>query len=678
MERREPDGPSWPARLAAFLPVLLLAAALVAAPGVRSTVAPPAPSTAPVIDACWYVPNVGTNAHVACGDPGYASANVSIFFQVNVSDASVHDMTVTYSFDYYGPLGALNSESPVRTVTVPYPGDASPVGTTMTWAYKSPNANFSDGKYFVSINVTNGAGEVGTSFLFPIFVSYNSPPYMNGLLSLNSVAQSIQPHNPAIPLVYENVTVGDPDGDALNVSWDWGDGTWTLEVASPPFPKALSVAHQYPASSFPLNETPRYVDLLLRVWIDDSQGHNVSEESVSEFYLDFDAPPSVRIDRPTVGSWWKVGETVTMAGTVTDPEGDPTTAYWDFDNRSDSTGTGNPERNVDASGTTASHAYTAPGTYNISLWATDGDKLLCQDPVTCANFTTHWRRAIVPIQVQTNRPPVVGLSNATATTGEPVLLSASVYDPDGDNMTVRWVFGDGTPDAFNYTGNSSRAAPAVYTVYREHTYAAAGVLAYTVSASDGSATVSQTKDVFVQSFNLPPVILAVALSHENGTVSANNTFLLHERLTVRVSVYDPENDTLNVSVDWADGNSSAGSIDPTSWADCSLDNLTRNICSISFSHAYDDIGRAQFRNFTLVLTVTDGQAYLRQNASGGPPIILNHTKEWNVAVFITNYQAQGLGPWDWWDYSTLAAVVGLPTFLIVRFAWKVRREREEA
>ncbi len=678
MQRREPGGPTWPARLAALLPVLFLAAALVAAPGARSSVSPPSPSTAPVINDCWYVPNAGTNAHVTCGEQGYASANVSIFFQVNASDASANDMTVTYSFDYFGVNGVRNPASPVRTVTVPYPGDGTPVGTTMTWAYKSPNANFSDGRYFVSINVTNDLGEVGTSFLFPIFVSYNSGPYMNGLLSLNSVTQSIQPHDPLVPLVYENVTVGDPDGDSLNVSWDWGDGTWTVGTASLPYPRALSVAHQYPVSSFPLNETPRYVDLPLQVWIDDGKGHNVSEASVSEFYLEFDAPPSVRIDRPAVGSWWKVGETVTMSGTVTDSEGDPVSAYWDFDNRTDSTGTGDPQRNVDASGMTASHAYTAPGTYNVTLWATDGNKLLCQEPTSCANFTTHWRRAIAPIQVQTNRPPVVGLSNATATTGEPTLLSASVYDADGDNVTVRWVFGDGSPDAFNFTGNSSRTAPAVYTVYRAHTYAEAGVLTYTVYASDGSATVNEAKVVFVQSFNLPPVILGVALSHENGTVSTNNTFLLHERLTVHVNVYDPENDTMNVTVDWADGNSSQGNVDPKTWTDCTLDNRTRNICSISFSHTYDDIGRAQFQNFSLVLTVTDGQTYLRQNASGGPPITLNHTKEWSVAVFITNYQAQGLGPWDWWDYSTLAAVVGLPTFLIIRFAWKVRREREEA
>jgi len=46
-------------------------------------------------------------------------------------------------------------------------------------------------------------------------------------------------------------------------------------------------------------------------------------------------------------------------------------------------------------------------------------------------------------------------------------------------------------------------------------------------------------------------------------------------------------------------------------------------------------------------------------------------------VFITDLHTVGPTPWTWWDYSTLSLVLGIPGFLIARFAWKVRRERME-
>lgn len=662
---------------ASWAAVLVLVVLVFLSTGGRSAAPRPATSAAPVIDGCGFVPDPRTAAWVNCADGGSATMGVSISFQVNVSDTSPNSMNVTFYFDYYRANMQVNPDSPIRTIQV-----ASPAGhADTTWTYDSPNANYSLGQYWVKIEVRNDLGEYDAaqgSVLFPIYVVVNSPPYLDGLLSPNPMAQPIRPQNPIIPLVYENVTIGDLNSDPVTLSWDWGDGTSTVMTEDPPYPLALSVTHQYLASALPLNESPRYVDIPVQVWIDDGQGHNVSYNGTTEFYIDYDAPPNVRIDAPSVGSWWKVGETISMSGNVTDPEGDATSAYWDFDNRTDSTRIGDPERNVDATGTTASHAYASPGMYNITLWATDGDKLFCLNQTTCETFTTHWRRAIVPIEVRNNRPPVVGLSNVTTVIGEAALIRASVYDPDGDNMTVRWAFGDGTPDAVNYTGNSSKIAPKVFEVFQEHNYSVPGVDNYTVSVSDGSSTVTLTRQVFVQSFNLPPVILNVVLRHENATVSSNNTFRLGEHITVTLSVYDPENDTMNVSIDWADGASDRGSVDPEGSANCSLDNQTRNICTISFSHAYLDIGGTQVRNYSVVLTVSDGQVYLRANSTGGPPITLNHTKAWGLVLFITNLQAHGLGPWDWWDYSSLAFVLGLPTLLIVRFAWKVRREREEA
>src|SRR5207249_11855307 len=107
-----------------------------------------------------------------------------------------------------------------------------------------------------------------------------------------------------------------PDADPVTVTWFSGEGTFTINTTAPLTARLeLHVPHQYAASQFPLNESPRNVDILLWVWIDDGLGHNVSYNSTAEFYISFDAAPSVRIERlfsatskdqTPVGSVWKV------------------------------------------------------------------------------------------------------------------------------------------------------------------------------------------------------------------------------------------------------------------------------------------------------------------------------------------------------------------------------------
>ena len=505
-----------------------LAIALLMTPASRASLAPPPPSPliAPVIQACNFIPDPRTNTSYGCLDSSAPSAfvNVSVSFQVNVSDSTDNNMNVTFYFDYLilnGTQIEVNPASPNRTIPVSSPGGGLPVSVNTTWTYATPNVNFG-GRYFVNVSVRNDAGEFDPNstvgwYLFPVLVSVNSPPFMDGLLSLNSVTQAIRPQNPIIPLAYENVTVGDPDNDPVTLTWYWGDGTRTVNTTDTASGSvSLSVTHQYLASFFPLNQTPRYVDVPVVVWIDDGLGHNSSLNSTTEFYLDFDSPPNVRIDTPTVGSVWKVGDAVAMVGNVTDPEGSPITAYWDFDNRTDSTNIGDPTRNPDATGTTATHTYSAPGVYNITLWATDGNKELCFS-ATCSNFTTHWRSAVQPIDVRANLPPVLALSNATAIAGQSLQIRVSVYDPNGDNMTVWWIYGDGTNDTLNYTGNSSRSTPQVFEIFQDHNYTSAGNYTLTLSVSDGTETVDDSVTILVQSFNLPPVLLNLLVFRENGT-----------------------------------------------------------------------------------------------------------------------------------------------------------------
>src|SRR5439155_1531175 len=260
--------------------------------------------------------------------------------------------------------------------------------------------------------------------------------------------------------------------------------------------------------------------------------------------------PSLRVESPIAGSIWKVGEPVPMVGNVTDLEGDPTTAYWDFDKLTDSTGTGNATQNRDANGTTASHIYTVPGYYNITFWATDGDR-----------------------------------------------------------------------------------------------------------------TVNQSRTVIIQSFNLPPVLLSGHVTRLNGTAAGNNTFRINETVVVTAMVYDPENDTLNTSIDWGDGVRANQTIDLKTALNCTLDNLggkIRKVCPVSFSHIYASIGSAGSKNYTVLVTTTDNQVFMNYNFTTGKWETQNHTAQLPLVVFITDLHTVGPTPWTWWDYSTLSLVLGIP------------------
>jgi len=669
--------------------VTCLAALLVLAPGSASHVPPPTPLDAPTLQACHFVPDPRLNASFSCGDQNAPPAfvNVPISFQVNVSDATDNNMTVIFYFDYYQynstgpPTVNTNTSSRIMNVSAPALGSVVPVNTTWTYVAIS---TFPNGAYWVNISVFNESGgfdpSAGSTGPFPLTVNQNSAPFIDGLLSVNSVTQGISYQNPVIPVLYENVSIGDPDADPITVTWFWGDGTVTINTTGPLTARLeLHVPHQYAASQFPLNESPRNVDILVWVWIDDGLGHNVSYNSTAEFYINFDAAPSLRVESPIAGSIWKVGEPVPMVGNVTDLEGDPTTAYWDFDKLTDSTGTGNATQNRDANGTTASHIYTVPGYYNITFWATDGDKELCLD-ANCTTFKTHWQSQQIPISVRFNLPPFVTVSNVSTQLGTPTLLLAHVYDPDGDNMTVTWVFGDGSPNATNFTGSSPRVSPLVFAVAQAHIYPQAGSYNFSLDVSDGNLTVNQSRTVIIQSFNLPPVLLSGHVTRLNGTAAGNNTFRINETVVVTAMVYDPENDTLNTSIDWGDGVRANQTIDLKTALSCTLDNLggkIRKVCPVSFSHIYASIGSAGSKNYTVLVTTTDNQVFMNYNFTTGKWETQNHTAQLPLVVFITDLHTVGPTPWTWWDYSTLSLVLGIPGFLIARFAWKVRRERME-
>ncbi len=126
--------------------------------------------------------------------------------------------------------------------------------------------------------------------------------------------------------------------------------------------------------------------------------------------------------------------TVEFTSTATDPDGDELSLRWDIAG----------ERYVDDQ-QAVTHTFTEPGTYWIGLTATDPEGL--------------WHQAVSKVEVYPsgeqptdNRAPVASFTPQTVDKAGPFeeTFTSTSTDPDGDELTHTWYFGDGT----SYTGET--------------------------------------------------------------------------------------------------------------------------------------------------------------------------------------------------------------------------------
>lgn len=675
----------------AFLVLTVLAGSL----GARASVSQE-PLVAPTIMDCYFFPDPRVETSLFCGEDSTfqpAFLNSTVRFAVNVTDPEGENMNVTFYFDYWrpNPTGGqpiVNPDSPVANVSVVSPGPNETVLAEANWNY-TVLSNFTNHAYWVYIEVRDVNGNLDSlPQPFSVVVNENSEPYVSGLLSVNSVSPPITYREKEVPPLLVDVSVGDLDGDPLTATWEWGDGTFTVNSILGSFDNTpVNVAHVYPVSLFPLNETPRVVNLTFVLRVDDGLGHNISLSAVAQYDIEFDRLPSVQVASPVVGSVWKVGEPVPIEGTATDLEGDSMVYFIDSDSsREPATVPCMPAVNCDGIrdndrdfiGNKTSRAYDAAGNYSVTLWATDGvDKKFCLDPADCEPSLSHWRNQTIPFQVRDNQKPFVALSNQTAFADNPVVLRVAVFDPEGDSLTVTWDFGDGTVNATNVTV-SSRGAPQTVELFQSHVYANVGRHFLTVEVTDGNETVSARRQVVVESFDERPDIIRIDVLRSNLTAAGNNTFAINETVVLRITIHDFEGDDLEIRVDWADGNVTVVNVNVTGGPNCTVDELNRTLCSFTVSHAYGEIGNDALREYRINVTVTDHNEFLQWNyTENRVERIQSHETSQPVLIYISDPKPVVPDVWDVWDFSTFAAVLGIPVFLTARWAFRVRKERKE-
>lgn len=133
------------------------------------------------------------------------------------------------------------------------------------------------------------------------------------------------------------------------------------------------------------------------------------------------------------------GETVTFAGSASDPEGDPLTILWEFGDGASASGTLTPQ-----------HSYADDGVYEVRLTASDG------------NAT---RSDTLLVTVHNVAPQVDAGPDVTADVGQTVTFHGSFVDPGvEDTHTILWEFGDGRTASGTLTPSRSFAQAGVYTV----------------------------------------------------------------------------------------------------------------------------------------------------------------------------------------------------------------------
>ncbi len=330
--------------------------------------------------------------------------------------------------------------------------------------------------------------------------------------------------------VFFSGSASDPDGDDVTVLWDFGDEMTSTELE--PGDHTFGDAGQYTVT---LTAT-------------DDQGLSDSTPPTLSVAVGAaeNAPPNGTIDQPSTDVTIAPGDTVVFTGSASDPDGDDVTVLWDFGDGSTST--------MLAPG---AHVYASAGVYSVTFTATDDQDLA--DP-TPATRTITVEGANAPPNGTIDQPS----TDVTIAPGDTVVFAGSTSDPDGDNVTVLWNFGDGS--------TSTMLAPGA------HVYASAGVYSVTLTATDDQGLADPTpatRTITVEAANSPP----------EGTIvqpTGNVTITEGASVSFSGSVSDPDGDTVTVLWDFGDGISST--------------NLNPG------NHTYSSQG-----TYTVTLTATDSQ-----------------------------------------------------------------------
>ncbi|HUU07740.1 MAG TPA: PKD domain-containing protein [Thermoplasmata archaeon] len=555
--------------------------------------------------------------------PTKAYVGQETHFFANASSDVSSELTFVIYFDSRLADSSNNTASPYAVNETGNPGTIH-----VTHVYDD-YGNFSDSVssyLYVTLYVGDGTHTYKTQKILRI-IENTAPTFVMAPGASISDAVRDEPYDLFVELT-------DPDDDELNVTWDFGDGTPV--VTNETGPAKLGVfANQTHAWSFDMDPGVGEVTVYftLNITADDGQGHQTTRFSTITFYVPYNFYPeniTIRASRVVAAP----EEVVSFSASATDLEGDALTWTYVFNDtvsnyHSEIIQTERSERNAVVWANTT-HVFGSEGTYYVTVYvvdAIDPELVLTRNQSTGLTMTI--AENSVPY-VSKNITLVSPTGDIILRTGEDsveVCFSIIAVDTDCDILTVVWDFGDGSEVETNH----SEGGLDNVRFYAFHDYNISGIFNVTAEVTDGRSPqeIVRYKLVTVRSENLQPTFKSLILNMSQGTYAEPNT-----EVSFTIILNDPEFDPLTVSWDFGDNTSLL--VVTTSDFDSS-GNLT-----ITVHHTYNATGE-----YTILIRYSD-------NVVG----MGTHNKTYEAFVRVRPELIQEVRIWNWWDFTSLAMVLG--------------------
>ncbi|MBU0498298.1 MAG: PKD domain-containing protein [Candidatus Thermoplasmatota archaeon] len=315
---------------------------------------------------------------------------------------------------------------------------------------------------------------------------------------------------------------GDPDTYVLPID----TVTYKIYLGTSPNPPYVGSIGPYPADNQgPFSWTPpgglAYdTHYYWKIVAQDSYGLNMSSEEW-EFWTENNPPSTPSIPNGPITGWH--GSPYQYSTSATDPDNHYIQYGWDWGDNSPIEWTG-----LYAPGTTcsASHSWSQPGSYQITVKARDE-----------LGGESDWS---LPLSVQMNNraptPPGTPTGQLSGWHGESYTYFTSSSDPDGDQISYYYDWGDGTG---NWTGLYASGATADYS----HQWSIPGTFEVKTKAKDmfGAESGYCTPSLFVYMGNRAP-------QNPTDPFPAQYATWIDIETNLSWSCSDPDGDTLHYSI----------------------------------------------------------------------------------------------------------------------------------
>jgi hypothetical protein len=297
-----------------------------------------------------------------------------------------------------------------------------------------------------------------------------------------------------------------------------------------------------------------------------SDGSATTASNLISVYVVENRPPTFEIALSESLPVLVPGEEICMSVRVSDPDGDPVIANWDFGDGTvavNTTGAALP--GVYFNQTHAWYPVTGPGI---------GGSMYFSLVITLDDSYTHTETAtsLVTVVLPPNGSPAVGIA-ASDTSIDPmdeVTLYANATDPEGEALTWTFVFNNSVEDFYVVVYHTDTTAPSTKVWHNiSYSFESPGTYMVRLYVCDGlvpyqSLAHNVTKQVTIRvaGNSLPSVVDEIAMSEESPRIDVNVGFSV---VTFTVQTYDADGDVISAVWDLDDGgdpkvNTSAGGL----------------------------------------------------------------------------------------------------------------------